>query len=339
MPPALHGAAVFGHPSIEGFGSLSGMMCGGRVGVSVDGMTTTQHSRLPKCLAAGAVLACLPYLVLKLMWLGGSTVGLNDLALARSTTMQVANLGTVGMELVGAALAVALVLPVGQRLPSWLVQVPMFVGTGLLGGILVLLPVEMLLSAGDSHTPAAAAEPIQGWVYAMVYGGFAVLGVCLLTIFGRHTWQRWAVPGGWLRPLGTYAAVPRRDGWTALTQAGFMVVLCVTEVVVTARAGRLGGHPVMAVVMASASAAGVVARVFRAPRSVRGVVPLMLVYCGSAAVAAWGLYFTVVLAVPNPLRGEGAVPAALLVIEPLRAITGLLGVVLITRLRPRMAVG
>ncbi len=302
-------------------------------------MTTTQRSRLPKCLAAGAVLACLPYLVLKLMWLGGSTVGLNDLALARSTTMQVANLGTVGMELVGATLAVALVLPVGQRLPSWVVQVPMFVGTGLLGGILVLLPVELLLSAGDSQTPAAAAEPIQGWVYAMVYGGFAVLGVCLLTIFGRHTWQRWALPGGWLQPLGTYAAVPRRDGWTALTQAGFMVVLCVTEVVVTARAGLLGGHPVMAVVMASASAAGVAARVFRAPRSVRGVVPLMLVYCGSAAVAVWGLFFTVVLAVPNPLRGYGAVPAALLVIEPLRAITGLLGVVLITRLRPRMAVG
>lgn len=110
-------------------------------------MTTQPPSpnRTDALLAGIAVLACLPYVALKVAWLSGSTVGLTDPDALATTSMEVANALTLGMELVALALAVALARPAGARLPAWLVGLPMYVGTGLLGGILLVVPIQTVL--------------------------------------------------------------------------------------------------------------------------------------------------------------------------------------------------
>ncbi|KGN34406.1 hypothetical protein N802_12605 [Knoellia sinensis KCTC 19936] len=289
-------------------------------------------------LAALAVLATLPYVGLKLLWLTGSTVGLNDPDAMSGGAMGAANAITLLMELTAAALAVALVLEVGRRIPGWLVQVPMFVGTGLLGGILVLLPIEgirtVLTSPSTEQTTAAGDTAIQGWVFAMVYGGFAVLGVSLLAIFGLHSWDRWIRPGGWTTRLSTWAPVtPRQRGLTIAHALG-MVAICLTELVVAARADLLGSHGIMAVLMAVVSSAGLIALALRTPGSLRGSTALVMAYVGAAAVAAWGLYFFVVMLIPSPLRTTDPMPTALITLEFLRGLSGVITVVVAARLRP-----
>jgi hypothetical protein len=289
-------------------------------------------------LAAVAVLATLPYIVLKALWLTGSTIGLNDPDALSGGVMEAANAVTLLMELTAGGLAVALVLDIGRRIPGFLVQVPMFVGTGLLGGILVLLPVEviwgLLTSPSAAQSTAVADNPIAGWVYAMVYGGFGVLGISLLAIFVLHSWDRWIRPGGWTRRLSTAAPVTARQRRLALTHALGTVVICLAGLIVAARAEVLVTHAVMALLMAVVSSAGLTALTLRTPGSLRGSTALVMTYAGSAVVAAWGLYLSIVLGLPNPLRGDAPAPAGLVALELLRGVSGVVTVFVASRLRP-----
>lgn len=301
--------------------------------------SSARTSRLRITLATVAVLATLPYVVLKLMWLLGSTVGLDDPDIATSGVMEAANLVTMLMEVTAAGLAVALVLPIGRRIPSLLVQVPMFVGTGLLGGILLLLPTQTVLTAfSPPRAPEVTtqAEPIQAWVYTMVYGGFALLGICLIAIFVMHSWDRWVRPGGWATRLASWAPVPTRRRVIAISHGLLLVALCATELVVVARAELLGGHQVVALLMSTVTCAGLTALALGVPGSLRGSTALVMAYVGAAAVACWGLFFAVLLIVPNPLRGDDlAGPAGLEFIELARFASGALVLLTVHCLRPR----
>ncbi|MFX4778103.1 hypothetical protein ABTB39_19705, partial [Acinetobacter baumannii] len=85
-----------------------------------------------------AIAGTLPYIALKVAWRSGSRIGLEDPDFGTSTTMQVANALTMGMDVVAVAMALAFVTAWGRRLPPWLVLGPMWVGTGLLAPILVI---------------------------------------------------------------------------------------------------------------------------------------------------------------------------------------------------------
>lgn len=170
-------------------------------------------SGLRRALCVGAVIACLPYLALKVHWLFGGRTGLLDPQFGHSAFMVAANAVTFAMEVVAVVLAVAFVAPWGRRLPAPVVLLPMWVGTGLLGGILVTVPFQllmMLLVAAPPSSPAspgatADVPPIADWVYAVVYAGFGVLGLCLIGGFALYAGQRWLRPGGWARPLREWA--------------------------------------------------------------------------------------------------------------------------------------
>lgn len=282
---------------------------------------------LRRALAAGAVVACLPYGVLKLLWLTGSHLGLRDHTLAQDAVMEVANLATFGMEVVAALLAVLLASGRRWRLPAWAVLPPAFVGTGLLGGILVLLPVELLMVATGALAVddggAQPAGPIAGWVYAVVYTGFAVLGLCLITLFALHVRERWLARGGWNSALRTWA--PARP--TAVRRAGvaaLAVVLAGTaEATVAARTGWFGGHEVVGVLAALVAAGCAWSLARRRPAGRTGGAVLVLGVAAAAVVAAWGLYFFVLQVVPNPLRGSDPVPVALEVTEAARAVAAI----------------
>ncbi|WP_157087305.1 hypothetical protein [Piscicoccus intestinalis] len=300
-------------------------------------VTRGHSAALPTALAAVAVAACVPYVALKIAWLAGSDVGVRTDALG-SGTMQVANTLTLVMELVAAALAVALVRPIGLRIPAPLVLVPMAVGTGLLGGILVLLPIEAALAlTGLAEAPRAPdAEPlIAGWVYAVVYAGFAVLGLALLAIFAIHVKRRWAV--GWHRPLATLAGGTDRGTRLLTVLSAALLAVCLTESVVNASRAAALAHPIMGVVAAAAALTGSVMLGARRPAGCPIWLPVVGVFAGASAVAAWGLFFAVLFLVPNPLVGETAVPAALPWLMAARALLGSAVLLHLVRLAGRLA--
>jgi hypothetical protein len=147
---------------------------------------STQH-------AAGYVTlaAMLPYLTIKTAWLLGSEIGVAQPGLMRTAPFIVGNLITALMELTGAALALALVHQWGQRLPAWLVLLPLWAAGGLLAPVMLAAPLGFL--AGISTTPAADApiDGLEGWVYAVVYAGFILQGTGLAVAFTLHVRTRW----------------------------------------------------------------------------------------------------------------------------------------------------
>lgn len=135
--------------------------------------------------------------------------------------------------------------------------------------------------------------------------------------------------------MGSWDPVPVRRRVIAIGHGLALVVICVVELVVMARAALLGGHQVVSVTLAITALVGLGALALRAPTGLRGSVPLVLAYAGSAGVAAWGLYFALILSIPNPLQGDGlAIPAGLAVIELVRGVVGVLTPLAIHRLRP-----
>jgi hypothetical protein len=97
-----------------------------------------------------AVGATVPYLVLKLMWLGGSTAGVTSpdgLAEMHSTRFVAGNAITVALMLAAAAFAWALTRPWAERVPAWLVAVLGGGATGLLAPILLGMPIGLALQA------------------------------------------------------------------------------------------------------------------------------------------------------------------------------------------------
>lgn len=279
--------------------------------------TRTRRRRWQRVLATGAVLACLPYATLKVIWLLGSDVGLNDPELVRSAAMEVANLLTFSMAVCGAVLAVAMTRDSGMRMPAWVVLPPVFVGTGLLGGILVLMPVQALLPLPESIEEMAS--PIRDWVFLVAYGGFVVLGMCLLPLAIWYCRRRWL--SRWSTPLASWPSTPRPLALLASGYGLVLVALCVTEMVVQrSHDGAVGGHQVVAVLMSLVCLTGLVQLVRR--ESGRGSSAILMAFAGTAVIASWGLYFAVVMLVPNPLVGDQQIPVSLVAVEALKAALG-----------------
>ena len=278
-----------------------------------------------RALAVVAAAAAVPYLALKLTWLAGSPVGLRDPDLATSSAMLWLNALTMLLDVVALTLAVVLMTRRGLRAPAWLVLPPMWIGAGLLGQILVALPVSFVARAvAPSQPPTTAAPPpIAGWVFGMVYTGFAVLGIGLLGAFALYARQRW---GG--RPLPS----PTPGSRTALlSTAGLLAAAAVAHLV-------LSDVPLDSRVLdLVVGAVGVVALVALARAEVRGraaVVAVVLAFVATGASAGWGTYLGVITAVPNALVGQTAIDWVTVGTSALRTLAGLAGAsALLVRLR------
>ncbi|MFJ6616784.1 hypothetical protein ACIQOW_04265 [Kitasatospora sp. NPDC091335] len=247
-----------------------------------------------------AVAATVPYLTLKLLWLTGHPVGVDDPG--AMDRLWLLNLLTFGMDAIAVALALAFVRPWGRRAPAGLVAFPMWVATGLLGTILVALPLYLLSLLVLGPEPADPEEQgLGGWVFLVVYGGFAVQGLALLTAFALYARRRWA---GLLRErIGDLPDSP-----TVTVQR---VLACVAALLAAGvAAGRaywaLGGTAglpqVMAedrnrgvavmngvtAVMAVAAVAALLVLVFRIRPGRRLLVPLLVVWTAAGSLFGWG---------------------------------------------------
>ncbi|MGH3239155.1 MAG: hypothetical protein ACRDNL_02180 [Spirillospora sp.] len=148
------------------------------------------RARLWVCMAT--IAACVPYLSIKIAWLSGSTVGWNDTEAAKGSALYVGNAITMGMDAIAVLVALAFTFPWGRRIPAWLVLTPMWIAAGLLAPIAFAVPLGSLLQTLFSSEPLTASDNgLQDWVYGVVYTGFTLQGVGLVTAFVLYGRERW----------------------------------------------------------------------------------------------------------------------------------------------------
>lgn len=258
-------------------------------------------------LAGLVVAATLPYLALKIVWLSGHSVGVVAPGFLHAPGIVVGNVVTAALDAVAIGLAVVLARR-AVRPPAWIVLLAGWVGAGLLLPI-ALAELPAILADAVVGTRTAGSEPLAGWVRPMVYGGFTVQALGLVSLLGLHARSRWASA---LRPAGPL-------GWarTVTTLAGVATLLLVAVDLAHAAGWTLGSAPgaswsagaaVVALVQSGLAVAGVVGTraVAAGRRRPAGVAAAAL---GSGSLFAWGLYGTAmsvggtVFAATTPLDG------------------------------------
>jgi hypothetical protein len=159
-----------------------------------------------------AVLACLPYLTLKVIWIAGGEIGIpagsSLLDPEHLATMKAVNALTVAMDSAVVALALMLTKPWGRRLPTWLLAGPTWVATGLLAPIVIGFPLQIVAGlVTGSETSSRASEPfLESWVFSVVYGGFILQALALGTLFVSYALDRWG--GLWQGSVGDLRETP-----------------------------------------------------------------------------------------------------------------------------------
>ena len=166
------------------------------------------------------VVAVTPYITLKLLWLGGATIGVRDeavLAELHSTRMVVGNNITIGLELLAVGLALALTSAWGRRVPAWMMIGLGAGATGLLAPILFGLPIGSLLQlATEGDVRTGGMDHLSPWVFATVYGGFGFMAVGISVLAWRYATIRWRAvlerspsrPPVWLIFVGGLGLMP-----------------------------------------------------------------------------------------------------------------------------------
>jgi hypothetical protein len=243
--------------------------------------------------AIAAIGACLPYLVLKVMWLAGTSVGsatATGAAELHDSRHTVGNVATLAMELLAVLLVVAFTHPRGLELPATILVFPMWVASGLLAPIALSVPVGIVAQAIVGGSSSPSGNGLQGWVYVLVYGGFIVQAAALLAAFVLYARIRW---GSLFRlrcaqPAASRTqAVPRR---LAVTGAAAAVVYAVANL-----AWALGGAPL------------------GAPPDFETLTQRCLL-AGTGVLAATGAWAVLALAARRPLgRSPDRLPAPLVV--------------------------
>jgi hypothetical protein len=188
--------------------------------------------------------------------------------------------------------------------PAVLVLIPVWVGTGLLAPIALGVPLGLAAQAIAGGSPVPAHNGLHGWVYAVVYGGFAVQAVCLLTAFALYARDRWDHPLA-LRPLPPGRSRARRmlaiTGLLVLARARAVLSLVGRRRAVTAPGRLLALLSIAWVGSATGFASGIAGYVLTASASPQSATPILL----ALGTASGALTAGAVLAANRaPRRGD-----------------------------------
>lgn len=289
----------------------------------------TRTSTLRWALSVIAIAATIPYLALKAHWIAGGRAGLADPEFGHSTVMMALNAATAVMEVVAVLLALAFVMHWGRRIPAVLIVAPMWVATGLLGQILITLPIQLILMSPHATAATDIAEgPIEAWVFTMVYGSFSILGLSLIAGFALYARTRWGHAQRWQAPVGR-SAHPGHTAGIALVLALALGVVAVAQLpsgdaaVRGIRAGEL-------IISLIAVMAVLALRFGVAPRMPRWL-PIGALFLASGAFASWGTYLLVVSIVPNDLTAPEDVTGGAVALYVTKIVTGVVCALVLRR--------
>lgn len=141
-----------------------------------------------------AIVAVLPYVIFKILWLSGSSFGSTTASGGEgmlTPRFLIGNTITLAMMVTGVAFVVALTRPWARRIPAPVVFVLGAGAAGLLGPILLGLPPGILIQAlidGELRLPDSGMHP---WVFGLVYSGFCALGAAMAIVVGAYVIRRW----------------------------------------------------------------------------------------------------------------------------------------------------
>lgn len=136
--------------------------------------------------AYGVAVAVTPYLLIKIAWTFGLFLPTEQMGEA---SWRAINAGTAALAAVAILLALAFSRPWGERLPAWLVALPVWVGTGLLVPMVTLAPV--LGPAAIARDKEAGAADIWAYEQILVMVSLVGIGVGLPLALAGYAKARW----------------------------------------------------------------------------------------------------------------------------------------------------
>jgi hypothetical protein len=167
----------------------------------------------------GAAISVTPYLLIKIAWTFGLFLPYKSMG---DLNWRAINATTAVLALVGILLGMAFIRPWGERLPAWSVILPVWVGTGLLVPMVLLVPV--LGPAAVVRNKASGAT--QTWAYEQLFVIVSLVGIALSLPIALAGY----VKARWPEALGGPIDCGDRPGHTRQLQAplaGIVAVGCV----------------------------------------------------------------------------------------------------------------
>ncbi|MFF1511378.1 hypothetical protein [Streptomyces sp. NPDC058326] len=291
-------------------------------------MTQTAHLPAPapradhrtstarRALRVLAILACLPYISLKIAWVAGSEIGIpaGSVLLEHPRMLAIGNAVTVLADALVIVLALLLTQAWGRRFPAWLLALPMWAATGLLVPIMTGYPAQLVVAAvtGDERAAAPAEPFLDPWVFAVVYGGFILQGLTLGTLFVLYARDRWGHL--WSGRLGELPARTSGPGVRVAALAGSVTALVSAVPHLLWAVGATTGLSARRIAERDADFHVLEAQwlgfllvavvftlllVLRRPAGARVRSTLALAWTASAVVGCWGAYMSLVALLPE----------------------------------------
>lgn len=143
-------------------------------------------TRLRKICGYGAAIAVTPYLLIKIVWTFGLFLPTEQMG---DASWRMINAVTAVLAAIGILLAMAFSRPWGERLPAWLVALPIWIGTGLLVPMLLIAP--FLGPAAIMRDQEAGAADF--WVYEQIFVMISLfgIGIFLPLALAGYAMTRW----------------------------------------------------------------------------------------------------------------------------------------------------
>ena len=287
--------------------------------------------RLAFCLT---IAATFPYLVLKIMWICGSSVGGMATHGPHAKALLILNVLTFGMDIAAVGVDLTFYRNWGWHRPGWLVLFPMWIATGLLTPIALAVPSALLLDAltGVSAGGSGPGE-LQAWVFEVIYGGFILQGIGLgigFVFYARTRWPSIFLPrtaDGEPGPTQVLQVLGARVATALLALAAAVHLFWAFG----GTAGQADGNAhdysqnmndASTTVLAVITAIGILMMVRR-----RGNAPLwlpsVLTWVGAGAMFAWGMW-PLTISLMAHLATAHHEPGLTLVMELVQALAGML---------------
>lgn len=272
--------------------------------------TPLQVGTATRILRAVAIVACGPYLAIKVAWVSGSHIGIpaGSSLLDHRTAMILGNLASVLLDSAVVMLALLLTQQWGRRVSAWLLIVPVWVATGLLSPIVLGYPLQLvarLFGGGSAPTSGGSTRPfLDEWVFTAVYTGFIVQALALGALFVSYARSRWGhLWRGLLSATAGQGATGHAQRATAVAAAAALLApfalhvawasgatIGLTSSRVADRTSDFYALEAAYAVLAMLAIVGLLMIAFPGSSRLPLQLPLSLAFIGPAALACWGAY-------------------------------------------------
>lgn len=202
--------------------------------------TAERLMKMRRICGYGAAIAVTPYLLIKIAWTFGFFLPTEQMGEA---SWRGINAATAVIAAVGILLAMAFCRPWGERLPAWMVALPVWLGTGLLVPLLLLAPVLGPAAMAQDQEAGAAGFWIYEQIFVMV--SLVGVGICLPLALAGYAKERWPEALGGPIDCGEVPGHTRQlqTALGRITAAGCMILGAIK--IFWAAGGTLGINPDM----------------------------------------------------------------------------------------------